>query len=396
MYTMDQNRKKQYLPYFLCALLLIVVIYLKDVLHLLDIGWSLIFPFILGGCIAFVLSVPMNFIEKFVQRIPKLKKKGARGISLLITLLFIIAIILLVMFIVIPELADTFVSIGKQVPKAYKEATNFVNSLSSDYPEIKKTISKWDWDSTVQKVITFAQESASGLFSSSVSLISGVFNGVMVFFIGFIFSIYVLLQKETLSRQFKKLLFATAKKERAKRILTIGKLTHKTFSSFLSGQCLEACILGSLFFITMTILRFPYAMLIGILIAFTALIPMIGAFIGCAVGALLIVIVNPMQALWFIIMFLIIQQLEGNLIYPHVVGGSIGLPSIWVLAAVFIGGNLMGVAGMLIFIPLCSVLYSLLREWTNKRLLSRNISADSYDQSNQENPVDSKEEITTK
>lgn len=396
MNTMDQNRKKQYLPYFLCALLLIAVIYLKDVLKLLDIGWSLIFPFILGGCIAFVLSVPMKFIEKFVLKIPRLKKKGARGISLLITLLFIIAIILLVMFIVIPELADTFVSIGKQVPKAYKEVTNFVNSLSSDYPEIKKTISKWDWDSTVQKVITFAQESASGLFSSSVSLISGVFNGVMVFFIGFIFSIYVLLQKETLSRQCKKLLFAIAKKDRAERILTIGKLTHKTFSSFLSGQCLEACILGSLFFITMTILRFPYAMLIGILIAFTALIPMIGAFIGCAVGALLIVMVNPMQALWFIIMFLIIQQLEGNLIYPHVVGGSIGLPSIWVLAAVFIGGNLMGVAGMLIFIPLCSVLYSLLREWTNKRLLSRNISADSYDQSNQENPVDSKEEITTK
>ena len=396
MNTMDQNRKKQYLPYFLCALLLIAVIYLKDVLKLLDIGWSLIFPFILGGCIAFVLSVPMKFIEKFVLKIPRLKKKGARGISLLITLLFIIAIILLVMFIVIPELADTFVSIGKQVPKAYKEVTNFVNSLSSDYPEIKKTISKWDWDSTVQKVITFAQESASGLFSSSVSLISGVFNGVMVFFIGFIFSIYVLLQKETLSRQCKKLLFAIAKKDRAERILTIGKLTHKTISSFLSGQCLEACILGSLFFITMTILRFPYAMLIGILIAFTALIPMIGAFIGCAVGALLIVMVNPMQALWFIIMFLIIQQLEGNLIYPHVVGGSIGLPSIWVLAAVFIGGNLMGVAGMLIFIPLCSVLYSLLREWTNKRLLSRNISADSYDQSNQENPVDSKEEITTK
>lgn len=146
----------------------------------------------------------------------------------------------------------------------------------------------------------------------------------------------------------------------------------------------------------MTILRFPYAMLIGILIAFTALIPMIGAFIGCAVGALLIVMVNPIQALWFIIMFLIIQQLEGNLIYPHIVGGSIGLPSIWVLAAVFIGGNLMGVSGMLIFIPLCSVLYSLLREWTNKRLLSRNISADSYDQTDPETSSDSKGETDTK
>lgn len=376
---MDQNRKKQYLPYFLCALLLIIVIYLKDVLHLVDIGWSLIFPFILGGCIAFILSVPMSFIEKFIKKIPKVKDKAARGISLLVTLLLIIAIIILVMFIVIPELADTFVSIGKQVPTAYKELTKLVNSLSADYPDIKRTIAKWDWDSFAQKIVSFAQDSASGLFSSSVSVISGVFNGVMVFFIGFIFSIYVLLQKETLSRQCKKLLFAITKQDHANRILTVGKLTHKTFSSFLSGQCLEACILGSLFFIVMTILRFPYAMLIGILIAFTALIPMIGAFIGCAVGALLIVMVDPMQAFWFIIMFLIIQQLEGNLIYPHIVGGSIGLPSIWVLAAVFVGGNLMGIAGMLVFIPLCSVLYSLLRDWTNQRLLKKHIANEAYE-----------------
>lgn len=376
---MDQNRKKQFLPYFLCALILIVVIYLKDVLQLFNVGWKLIFPFILGGCIAFILSVPMSFIENFIKKIPKIKDKAARGISLLLTLLLIFAIIILVMFIVIPELADTFVSIGKQVPRAYSELTKLVDSLSSDYPDIKRTIAKWDWDSIAQKIVSFAQDSASGLFSSSVSVITNLFNGVMVFFIGFIFSIYVLLQKETLSRQCKKLLFAIAKNERAERILTIGRLTHKTFSSFLSGQCLEACILGTLFFIAMSIFRFPYAMLIGILIAFTALIPMIGAFIGCAVGALLIVMVDPMQAFWFIVMFLIIQQLEGNLIYPHIVGGSIGLPSIWVLAAVFIGGNLMGVAGMLVFIPLCSVLYSLLRDWTNQRILQRNIKEEAFD-----------------
>ena len=376
---MDQNRKKQFLPYFLCALILIVVIYLKDVLQLFNVGWKLIFPFILGGCIAFILSVPMSFIENFIKKIPKIKDKAARGISLLLTLLLIFAIIILVMFIVIPELADTFVSIGKQVPRAYSELTKLVDSLSSDYPDIKRTIAKWDWDSIAQKIVSFAQDSASGLFSSSVSVITNLVNGVMVFFIGFIFSIYVLLQKETLSRQCKKLLFAIAKNERAERILTIGRLTHKTFSSFLSGQCLEACILGTLFFIAMSIFRFPYAMLIGILIAFTALIPMIGAFIGCAVGALLIVMVDPMQAFWFIVMFLIIQQLEGNLIYPHIVGGSIGLPSIWVLAAVFIGGNLMGVAGMLVFIPLCSVLYSLLRDWTNQRILQRNIKEEAFD-----------------
>lgn len=152
------------------------------------------------------------------------------------------------------------------------------------------------------------------------------------------------------------------------KILTISSLSYKTFSRFITGQCLEALILGTMFFITMIIFRLPYALLVGVLIAFTALIPIVGAFIGCFVGAVLILMVNPMQAVFFVILFLILQQVEGNLIYPHVVGNSVGLPSIWVLFAVTVGGKLMGVMGMLIFIPLVSVLYSLLREWINYRL----------------------------
>ena len=147
----------------------------------------------------------------------------------------------------------------------------------------------------------------------------------------------------------------------------VCRLSHRTFSKFITGQCLEALILGAMFFVSMTILRLPYAMLVGVLIAFTALIPMIGAFIGCAVGAFLILMVSPMQALFFIILFLVLQQIEGNLIYPHVVGNSVGLPSMWVLFAVTVGGKLMGIVGMLVFIPLMSVLYTLFREWVNQR-----------------------------
>ncbi|MBQ5589571.1 MAG: AI-2E family transporter, partial [Anaerotignum sp.] len=189
----------------------------------------------------------------------------------------------------------------------------------------------------------------------------------------FVFACYILLQQPFLKRQMTKLFYAYLKKEHADEAVRICGLTYRIFSNFLTGQCLEAVILGTMFFIAMTVFRFPFAVLVGVLIAFTALIPIFGAFIGCGVGAFLILTVDPKQALFFIIMFLIIQQLEGNLIYPKVVGGSIGLPAIWVLAAVSLGGSLFGVVGMLVFIPLVSVFYTLLKENVNKRLAEKQI-----------------------
>ena len=175
-------------------------------------------------------------------------------------------------------------------------------------------------------------------------------------------------QKEKLHVQIRKVFFAFIPIQKAEAFLKICSLTYQTFANFLTGQCVEAVILGSMFVVTLSILKMPYALLIGTLIAFTALIPIFGAFIGCAVGCFLIFMVSPKQAILFIIVFLILQQIEGNLIYPHVVGGSVGLPSIWVLAAVTIGGNLMGIVGMLIFIPLVSVLYTIFREFVYLRL----------------------------
>ena len=211
--------------------------------------------------------------------------------------------------------------------------------------------------------------------ASGGGLIGGVVSGVSTFVIGLIFSFYLLMQKEKLARQGRQVLYALLPERKADHALDILRLSSRTFSSFLSGQCLEAVILGTLFVIAMTIFRMPYALLVGVLIALTALIPIVGAFIGCAVGAILIAITDPWKALMFIVLFLVLQQIEGNLIYPHVVGSSVGLPSIWVLAAVTLGGNLMGIVGMLFFIPLCSVLYALFRGYVQKRLVEKKVPA---------------------
>ena len=203
-------------------------------------------------------------------------------------------------------------------------------------------------------------------------------SGVSTFVISLIFSFYVLLQKEKLGRQGRQVIYGLLPLRQADRTLDVLRLSGRTFSSFLSGQCLEACILGTLFVAAMTIFRMPYALLVGVLIALTALIPIVGAFIGCAVGALLIAIDDPWKALWFIVLFLVLQQIEGNLIYPHVVGSSVGLPSIWVLAAVTLGGKLMGITGMLFFIPLCSVIYALFRSYVKNRLVSKAVPPEKW------------------
>ena len=201
-----------------------------------------------------------------------------------------------------------------------------------------------------------------------MSAIGSIVSGVTTFVIAFVFSCYVLLQKEKLSVQVKKVVYAFFPERRCEWLFEVAGLASKAFSSFFTGQCVEALILGCMFFIVMSILNMPYTLLVSVLIAFTALIPIFGAFIGCFVGAFLILMVDPMKMLVFVVTFLILQQIEGNLIYPKVVGSSVGLPSIWVLAAVSIGGSLMGIVGMLIFIPIVSVVYTLFKASVYKHL----------------------------
>ena len=235
---------------------------------------------------------------------------------------------------------------------------------------------KIDWDKVLNGIMSFFKNGAGSVLGSTFTVAKNIVSGVTTFVIAFVFACYILLQKERLNIQIRKVMYAYLKNEYVEKILDVCSLTYKTFSSFLTGQCVEAVILGAMFVVTMTVFRLPYALLVGVLIAFTALIPIFGAFIGCVVGAFLILMVAPMKAVIFVIMFLVLQQIEGNLIYPRVVGGSVGLPSIWVLAAVSIGGSLMGVVGMLVFIPIVSVIYTLLRNDVYGQLAKKGLRID--------------------
>lgn len=351
------------------------------VFDILGFIFGILFPFILGGAIAFVLNVPMAFIERHLfpeERREKSKgmKKLARPVSMLIVLFAVIAVIGLVMFVVLPQLASTFAGLGKSIQAFIPQVQEWADQLFHNNDEIMNWVNslEFDWNKIMNAVIDFFRNGAGSVLNSTLTAARSIVSGLTTFFISFVFAVYILLQKEKLSVQAKKVLFAFARKGRAEATLEVLALTYNTFSSFLTGQCVEAVILGSMFVVTMTILKLPYALLVGILIAFTALIPIFGAFIGCVVGAFLIFMVDPVKALIFIVMFLVLQQIEGNLIYPHVVGSSVGLPSIWVLAAVTIGGNLLGIVGMLIFIPLVSVVYALFREVVYLKLKQRKIS----------------------
>ncbi|MEG0944359.1 MAG: AI-2E family transporter [Angelakisella sp.] len=334
------------------------------------VGLGLFAPFLLGLIIAFVINVPMAALEKalFGTATGK-KRKLARSLSLVLTLLLVAGLIFVVLFLVVPELAKSITMLGNNIPDFLKEVQTWSEELAAQYPEIFVGIATidMDWQSIINQAITIVQAGLTGFLTSIVSVASGVFSGLLSFFLALVFGIYVLLQKEKLREQAVEVLYAFTPKQRADRIMSVASLTGRTFSSFLTGQCVEAVILGLMFFVSMSIFRLPYTLLVSVLTGFAALIPIFGAFIGCAVGAFLILMVNPMQAVWFLLLFIIIQQVEGNLIYPRVVGGSIGLPSIWVLLAVTVGGSAMGIAGMLIFIPLCSVLYTLLWETVEKR-----------------------------
>lgn len=336
--------------------------FLRGVFHV-------IYPFVLGGAIAFVLGVPMGYIEK--RLFPEYKKKEdkivdrlARPISLIIILVVLFGVLFAVLFILVPQLGRTFASLGDSVQAFYPKLQEWAERVFHDNKEITELINsaELDWNKFTDLGIRFLRGSATNMLGSTMMLVRVIVSGLATFFIAFAFACYVLLQKERLKSQGKKILFAFLPKGKAEATLEVLSLTYYTFSGFLTGQCLEAVILGAMFVAVMSIFRFPYALLIGIIIAFTALVPVFGAFVGCAVGVFLIFIVDPFKAVLFVVLFLILQQVEGNFIYPHVVGNSVGLPSIWVLASVSTGGSLMGVVGMLIFIPIASVTYALLRE----------------------------------
>lgn len=359
--------------------------WIDNVVVVIRFLWGLSSPFFFGAAMAFVLNVPMRFLESRLFPADKKHKrpipKGlARAISLIVTLLLVIAVILILALVVIPELTATIAGLGGTIQSAAIRFLSWLELQFANNPQIVGYLETltidwkaFNWESILSSVAGFLKNGAGDMLSSTIGVAKDLVSGVATFFIAFVFSVYLLLQKEKLGLQMRKTLYALLPKKAADKIISVCALSQRIFSGFITGQCTEAVILGGMFFVAMTLLKMPYALLVGCLISVTALIPIVGAFIGFGVGAFLLLMVSPMQALVFVIMFLILQQVEGNLIYPHVVGNSVGLPSIWVLVAVTVGGNLMGIAGMLVFIPLVSVIYTLFREFVYKRLKERGI-----------------------
>lgn len=341
-------------------------------------------PFLIGGCIAFILNVPMRFFEQKIFANSKAKcskrvRKMQRVFSLLLTLAVVLGVIVIVLFMVAPELYSSFAAIGREMtsfgrrlPQLLEEAGERLPMFADEIRKIEADLLDVNWKEIGQMAKDFLQN--SNFLSSTVDIATSVVSGVTNTIIGLVFAIYILLQKENLGRQFRRLFYAVFPEKHVDRFLEVCDLTSASFNSFLSGQCLEAFILGMMFFISMSVLKMPYALVIAVLIGVTALIPIFGAFIGCIVGAFLILIASPIQALWFIILFLVLQQIEGNVIYPRVVGGSVGLPSIWVLVAVTLGASIAGVLGILFSIPVVSVVYTLLREYVRDSIRERGIA----------------------
>lgn len=336
-------------------------------------------PFILGATFAFIVNVPMRAIENLFKGVANPKMR--RLISVLLTFIAVLLVLSLVFWLLIPQLVETVQSL---VPKLYTFVVN-AEAFVMDFLERNPQVMEWvventdfeslDWADLAQKAISMIGTSISKIVDSAFTAIGSITGAFFDAFIAVVFAIYCLFQKETLARQGRKLLYAFLPEKFSDNVVRILRLTNSTFSNFLSGQCIEVCILGSLFAISMAIFKMPYIPLVSVLVAVTAFIPVVGAWVGCILGAFFILVSNPMQAVWFVIMFIVLQQIENNLIYPRVVGTSIGLSGMWVLVAVAVGGELMGVAGMFLMIPISSVIYTLLREITNSRLAGKTIDA---------------------
>ena len=338
-------------------------------------------PFVFGGVLAFILNVPMRAIENGLLK--KLTKPNLkRVIAVILTFIALLLVVALVFWLLIPQIVETVNSLIPSLYDFFMDTQKFAMDFLNENPELLEWLQKntdfenIKWDTVVRDALSVFGNSVSTVVSGAISAIGSIFSGVFNALIAIVFSVYCLFQKETLARQGRKLLYAFAPEKTADRIVRILRLANSTFSNFLSGQCVEVCILGALFAVCMAIFRMPYIPLISVVIAVTAFIPIVGAWTGCILGGFLILVVDPMLAVWFVIMFLIIQQIENNMIYPRVVGTSVGLSGMWVLVAVAIGGELMGVVGMFLMIPVISVLYTLIKELANKRLAASTVDAE--------------------
>lgn len=372
--------KKIFIGVSVCILLYWVLNAPEQVQALYDFISAMLSPFVVGASIAFILNVPMRGIERMLRGIKNAKLR--RGLSICLASILVVIIIVVVFLLLIPQLIETTVSVYPKIVDFFLGLETQINAFLAENPQFMEWIVantgggaslQLDWASIVQNVLSVIGNSLVSILLKAYSAVGSVASALMNLVISLVFAVYALFQKELLAKQGKKLLYAFFPEKFSDGVVRVLRLSNSVFSNFISGQCIEVCILGCMFAVSMAIFGMPYIALISVLIAVTAFIPVVGAWIGCIVGAFLILLTDPLMAVWFVIMFLILQQIENNMIYPKVVGTSIGLNGMWVLVAIGIGDALMGVGGMVLMIPVVSVLYTLLAEATAQRLALRNV-----------------------
>lgn len=370
----DKTRKDIIIIISYIALVIFALVNFSKIIAFLGKVISIFSPFLLGIILAFVLNVLNNFIEKKIFgkiKPSKIWNKIKRPLCITLSLILVFLTIFFVMNLLIPQLKNSASLFTDTLPAYKEDIIGILNRFDVDESTVNKVGEYLD---NFGKVITdYIKGNSKDVITVTTEVATSVINIISKGIITLVFAIYMIAQKETLSRQINKVMKAYLKPKTINKINTVGTLANKTFSNFVTGQCLEALIFGSLVFVGMLIFRFPYASTIGVLLGFTALIPIFGAFIGTAIGFILIMMVSPVKAILFVVFIIVLQQIEGNLIYPRVVGKSIGLPGMWVLLSVTVGGSIGGILGMLIATPLCSLLYALFTRMINDRLKSNKI-----------------------
>ena len=370
----DKTRKDIIIIISYIALVIFALVNFSKIIAFLGKVISIFSPFLLGIILAFVLNVLNNFIEKKIFgkiKPSKIWNKIKRPLCITLSLILVFLTIFFVMILLIPQLKNSASLFTDTLPAYKEDIIGILNKFDVDESTVNKVGEYLD---NFGKVITdYIKGNSKDVITVTTEVATSVVNIISKGIITLVFAIYMIAQKETLSRQINKVMKAYLKPKTINKINTVGTLANKTFSNFVTGQCLEALIFGSLVFVGMLIFRFPYASTIGVLLGFTALIPIFGAFIGTAIGFILIMMVSPVKAILFVVFIIVLQQIEGNLIYPRVVGKSIGLPGMWVLLSVTVGGSIGGILGMLIATPLCSLLYALFTKMVNDRLKSNKI-----------------------
>lgn len=378
------KKKRLIYPMILIAFGIILYLGLSNgavILAIVKKLFAVIAPLILGLALAFIINVPLKVFEGLWKKIFKKAKtnkneKFKRPVCLVLSILLFGAAIFAILFMIIPELITTGEGLVANLPEYiaglnewWQKVVDFAAKRGAELPEISLSA-----DKISETIGNFINDNKNTVFDKTIGITTSIFSGVIDAVLALSFSIYILAQKEKIAYRIKRITYAFNKEEKADKMVDFAKRTNLTFTKFITGQFIEAVIIGILCFIGMKIFRMPYASIISVLVGVTALIPMFGAFIGTIIGAFLILLVSPIKALWFVIFIIVLQQLEGNLIYPKVVGNSVGLPGILVLVAVTVGGKLFGVPGMLIGVPLCAVLYCLLKEVVEVRLEKKNLS----------------------